>query len=282
MKILAIGDFHGKFPEKLKKRIRKEKPDLILGTGDYADADKIRKIVFKNWTNKKWYDVVGLKKAEELEKNSYNSGLKILREINSLGKPVCLIWGNTDFYEDYTIGKPPIKIPGFYNERIKKMKNLILIERKKKELKEIEIIGHGGYVDVTDFIKHPIDKDKKNQKKRLARYKRDEKILYELFRKKKPKNFIFMIHYAPFKCLDKVKYKSSPMHGKNVGFEPYNNIIKKYKPALVVCGHMHENQGSCKIGKTLVINPGAANEGRMAIIEFDERKKKVENVKFVR
>lgn len=35
MKILAIGDFHGKFPEKLKKKIGKEKPDLIVSIGDY-------------------------------------------------------------------------------------------------------------------------------------------------------------------------------------------------------------------------------------------------------
>lgn len=35
MKILAIGDFHGKFPGKLKKLIKKENPDLILCTGDF-------------------------------------------------------------------------------------------------------------------------------------------------------------------------------------------------------------------------------------------------------
>ena len=35
MKILAIGDFHGKFPQKLKKRVKKEKIDLIVSPGDY-------------------------------------------------------------------------------------------------------------------------------------------------------------------------------------------------------------------------------------------------------
>jgi hypothetical protein len=42
VKILAIGDFHGKFPEKLKKIIKKEKINLIVSVGDYADANKIR------------------------------------------------------------------------------------------------------------------------------------------------------------------------------------------------------------------------------------------------
>jgi predicted phosphodiesterase len=41
MKILAIGDFHGKFPAKLKKEARKV--DLILSTGDYAGIDEWRK-----------------------------------------------------------------------------------------------------------------------------------------------------------------------------------------------------------------------------------------------
>ena len=36
MEILAIGCLHGKIPKNLKKILRKEKPDLILGSGDYA------------------------------------------------------------------------------------------------------------------------------------------------------------------------------------------------------------------------------------------------------
>ena len=35
MKILAIGDFQGKFPTKLEQRLRKEDFDLIIGVGDY-------------------------------------------------------------------------------------------------------------------------------------------------------------------------------------------------------------------------------------------------------
>ena len=81
MKILAIGDFHGKFSQKLKRRIKKENPEIIISLGDYANADKIRKIIFKYWTDQKWYEVIGLKKAEELERESFNSGLKILKEL---------------------------------------------------------------------------------------------------------------------------------------------------------------------------------------------------------
>ena len=67
-----------------------------------------------------------------------------------------------------------------------------------------------------------------------------------------------------------------------MGVSSYNRVIKKYKPALLVCGHMHENQGKCKINATLVVNPGAALEGKAAIIDFDEKMKRVLSVRFVR
>ena len=84
MKLIAIGDFHGKLPLKLKAKIKKENPDMVLCTGDFANADKIRKIIFKNWTDKPWYEVVGLKKAKKMERESFDSGLNLIKEINSL------------------------------------------------------------------------------------------------------------------------------------------------------------------------------------------------------
>ena len=41
MKILAVGDLHGKIPVKLKKEAGKV--DLILCTGDFANANRIKK-----------------------------------------------------------------------------------------------------------------------------------------------------------------------------------------------------------------------------------------------
>lgn len=68
MKILAIGDFHGKFPEKLKKRIVKEKADLIISVGDHPDTSKLRTLEFKHWDKlTKWGDfekIVGKKRCE--------------------------------------------------------------------------------------------------------------------------------------------------------------------------------------------------------------------------
>ena len=119
MKILVLSDFHGKFPEKLKKIAKSKDIDLIIALGDYTNADKIRKLIFKNWTKGHWYDVVGLKKAKQMQKESFNSGVRILKELNSFGKPVYLIWGNTDFYKDYKTIESSKIMPGYYNDKIK-------------------------------------------------------------------------------------------------------------------------------------------------------------------
>ena len=283
VKILAIGDFHGKFPVKLKKIANRKDIDLILSVGDYADGEKIRKIIFKHWTDKPWYDVVGLKKAKKLRRESFNSGLFVLKELNKLRKKVYTIFGNLDFYKEGKTSDPDSLMPGFYEDKIKKMKNINLIERKKTKINGIEILGHGEYLDVTEFIKNPIDKTKEKQKQRLKRYRQDEKELKKLFLKKKPKKgFIFLIHYPVYGYFDKVNFKSSPMNGKHVGFEPYNNIIKKYKPKLVICGHMHEHQGKKKFGDGLIVSTGDAQKGKAAIIDFDEKKGKVRKVEFIK
>lgn len=286
MKILAIGDFHGKFPEKLWKEAKRKGIDFVISPGDFANSDKIRKAVFKYWTAANWYEAIGLKKAKQLRKESFDSGLKILKKLNSLGKKVYLVWGNCDFYKDVresTSGIPKSIVPGEYENKIKKFKNIILIDNKKRRVKGIEVIGHGKYLDVTEFIKNPIDKDKKKQQERLRRYRKDEKRLKKLFLNKNPReNFIFLTHYTPYKIFDKVDFKKSPMHGKHLGWLPYNNIIKHYKPMLVICGHMHEYQGKQRLGKSLIINPGAAQDGKAAIIEIDDINKKVKSMRFLR
>jgi len=280
MKMLVIGDFHGKFPEKLKKIAKGKDIDLVVSVGDYCNIDKIRKYIFKYWTEKKWYNIIGLKKAKKIEEESFYSGLKILRELNEINKKIYTIWGNADFYKGFITKKDPL-FPGYFEDKIKQLKNIIVVDKQKKKIENLDLIGFGGYLDVTEYIKHPIQNDKKKQAKTVERYKKSEKMLNKLFLTNNPKKpFIFLIHYTPYGIFDKVKFKGSPMNGKHVGFEPYNKIIKKYKPLLVLCGHMHEYQGMKNLYGVPVINPGAAVDGKAAIVEIDEEKGRIKNVKF--
>ena len=282
MKILVIGDFHGKFPNKFLRIIKKESIDVIISPGDFSSMEKIRKFIFKYWTSKKWWEVVGLKRAKQIEKEAFDSGLKLLKKLNSLDKKVYVIWGNSDFYKDLLSKEEKPINPGYFEDKIKGFKNIILVDKKKTKIDGIDIIGFGGYVDASEYIKNPIDKDIKKRKQRLKRYLRDAKRLNSLFLRAKPnKNFIFLIHFTPYKIFDKVKYKESPMYGKHVGWEPYNKAIKRFKPRLVICGHMHEYQGQKTLGKSIIVNPGPAYEGKAAVIEFDEKRGRVKKIKFI-
>ncbi len=42
MRILAVGDFQGVFPERLRSKLRREKFDLVVGVGDYAGIKEWR------------------------------------------------------------------------------------------------------------------------------------------------------------------------------------------------------------------------------------------------
>ena len=97
MKMLALGDFHGKFPGKLKRKIKKEKFDLILSSGDYCGNEEYAKLFFKYvyGTDNELENIIGKKKTRRLEKDNFESGKKVLNQLNSLGK-VIGVTGNWD------------------------------------------------------------------------------------------------------------------------------------------------------------------------------------------
>jgi len=282
MKILAIGDFHGKFPEKLKKEARKA--DIILCNGDIAGMPEIRKLLFSYWKKGKiWHEEIGLKKAKKLIQKDYRQGIKILRELNRLNKKVILVFGNSDYYKSWMFKDDKLS-PGHYENIIKKLKNIKLIHKKTARADGLTIIGHGGYLDITEYLKPKTLENirKRKHDKLVERYLKEEKEVLDLFRKNKSKlkNFIFLAHYTPYKVLDFIKNKNSPLKGTHAGFEPYNAVIKKYEPIICICGHMHESQGTKKLGKTIVINPGPAYEGKAALIELEGQK--IKSIKFIK
>ena len=60
--------------------------------------------------------------------------------------------------------------------------------------------------------------------------------------------------------------------GLNVGSKSILEICKKYRPRLVVSGHIHEAFGRQDIDGTIYINPGPARDGRAAIVDIDSNK----------
>ena len=65
---------------------------------------------------------------------------------------------------------------------------------------------------------------------------------------------------------------------RHFGSKLARRIINLYQPILSFGGHIHESCGKDKIGRTTLINPGAAHEGKGAIIDIDEGK--IKSVRF--
>jgi len=62
---------------------------------------------------------------------------------------------------------------------------------------------------------------------------------------------ILVTHQPPYKT------KVDAIYNEHAGSKSIRKFIEKYKPALCITGHLHENFGKKdKIGDTLIINPG--------------------------
>jgi len=252
MKILAIGDLHGRIPN-LRSLAGKEKPDIIICTGDFADDEKIRELIFRNW-GKPWWQNIGKKRARQLVRESDKKGKKALEYLSKLNIPVYYIPGNSE--GKYSYGK-----------RILKNKSLHYSHLRKFRISGHYFIFHGGYIEPRIFFSTKIlGERKKAAYLRRKRHDKEKKKIMRLF--ERTEKTVFVTHFTPYKLFDAVKNKKSPMNNKHVGVQAYSDIIKKYKPELYICGHMHENQGIAKIGRTRAICLGMGDKN-VFLIKLD-------------
>ena len=62
-------------------------------------------------------------------------------------------------------------------------------------------------------------------------------------------------------CLDATRT------GQHVGSVSVREFIERSRPALVICGHIHESRGIDSIGPTTIVNCGPAYRGQYAVAE---------------
>ncbi len=277
MKILAIGDFHGKCPLNLKKICRDNKIELILCTGDYASFHA-RKDFFKYCYAKdaELEDFIGEKKVEEYAKKDLADAEKILKKLDSVGVPVISTTGNCDHTGFLEVGE---KVPKFRfdagNPFAKMAKKFCIqfIEYKLTKFKDLSIIGYPrssypGFASLRKLLRHPswvLDAfyERKHRKKQFEMLK----VLFE----KASQPIVFLVHNPPYKTkLDLISDKKAHelAQGEHYGSLITRQLIEKYKPLLCVSGHMHESPGVEMLGSTTVVNTGSAADGRYAIIEI--------------
>lgn len=56
--------------------------------------------------------------------------------------------------------------------------------------------------------------------------------------------------------------------GVHVGSPLIREFVEKYRPLLLVCGHIHESAGIDSIGSSVIVNPGSLLTGNYAMAEI--------------
>jgi Icc-related predicted phosphoesterase len=77
------------------------------------------------------------------------------------------------------------------------------------------------------------------------------------------KTSVLVSHIPPYGAQDKIFLG---MHGGN---KELRELVDKYKPRLVLCGHIHEDPGITKIGVTTVVNCSMGKRGEGSLIEIN-------------
>ena len=279
MKVLVIGDFHGRFPKrKFDKIIKKEKIDLVVSLGDYAPFYH-RKLWFKHCYHKdlELWEVIGKKKYRELVMIDLKKGEEILKKLNKLSVPVITVLGNIDYPmpDDVSDIKREKKLfwdrKDLFAERLKKYKNIHRFDYSFFRYMGFVFIGARGHT----FPGYVRSKGYKKHKAKL------EKLFKKFPKERGKKKVIFIVHNPPYNTkLDKIKDKKSPkeVRRKHYGSRLFRSIVNKYQPILCIGGHFHENPVKDKLKKTILLNPGAVCDGRAAIVDVD---KKLE-IKFIK
>ena len=285
---MAVGDFQGVFSSKLRKKIEKEKFDFIVGVGDYGGIKDWRPWLisaFKSTSKgEKWIspkEYFGKKKYKNIVDKDFLAGKKVLSDLNGIGKKVLFVFGNSDDdWYNYIFQRGLMKASKRAVRFLRNLKNLKDMNYKNRKYKEFNFVGFGGYHDLSWYLKGNKAVDMKTIIKRKKKIKKGRENLFLRLNGLKGRK-IFVLHYPPKGVFDIIKDKSNPHNGKSSGIEFFTEAIKKYKPELVLCGHMHEYQGAKKLGKSLVVNPGDAEKGKYAVVDIPEGKGKIK-VRFIK
>lgn len=282
MRNLILGDLHGSIPE-----IRLKDFDAVIATGDFCPYDELRVYAFKAIkeklknpeSKKKWYEFSGKRRARALTKEYMSKGRDVLKYLNSLGAPVYMVPGNTDFTAvDDEWGF--LKQDNF-KKITKGLKNVLDVNHKLVDMGKYQIIGYGisSGPEKPQYKEDLKSKTKKELKSMEAKYKINSLKLSLLF-KKATKPIIFLSHNVPFNTpIDKITDKKSPRYGYHYGSLIAREMIEKYQPLVCVGGHMHEHFDKCRIGKTVCINAGF---GPKVNVLMDLKGNKIKNLEFYR
>ena len=157
---------------------------------------------------------------------------EILKELQSIGKKVLAVTGNGD--------------PKGVSDLLEK--NSANLSNKPSKIKEVGLTGFGvpSVAKLGELL--------------IMNYDSLDKEFKEI---SKCEHKVLVSHFPPLGTkVDEI------FSGEHIGSEVLRELIEERQPDVVICGHVHEARGTDKIGKTLIVNPGALCDGYVALIEL--------------
>jgi Icc-related predicted phosphoesterase len=228
MKILAIGDPHGKLPKGLDKIVKINRIDVIICVGDVPPVpEEFRKGEID------YFPEDFLKKADRLYRD-------IIKKLCSYKKPVLVLRGN--MYLAGSRNKLTKEIFSSCGNLFHKRTGKIKVNGKNFVLFDMSFEPK-MYKNASSWMKRQFKSNNSRRKKLI-------KLLRE------SNDAIVVSHAPPLGYLDKTPWG-------NGGSRILLDAIKKFQPRLVICGHIHEAKGKKKIGKTEVYNVGCCGDYRI-------------------
>jgi uncharacterized protein len=212
-------------------------------------------------SSKEFQDKLFLEAMKSRLSNWVSYGEKILKESQS----VCYFTGGNDDFQEVLDSVTD-------TEHFKNTDNKVVQLESGHELASL------GWSNMTPW-KCPRDCNEEELQVRI------EKLVSSV---RDPSKSIFNFHIPPVNSgldtaikLDDSVYPPKPVirSGEPMKFGAGSQSVRKAievrQPLLDLCGHIHESSGVCRIGKTLVINPGSEyGEGilRGTIVNLKDRK----------
>ena len=245
MKLLCLACPHG--DEKFLK-IPLEGIDAVLIAGDLGKADKQRALRMKYPDASSLSEKVSKEELVEMVEENITSAENILKHFSK--KPVYFVWGNSEYLKssiDKYNKERGLKIISLEDRIAGLAEN---INGKTVNINGIKIAGLEYFCEL-EWVKTFIGKDAHRTEREKFEEDQAKKFLSKL-----EKVDIILTHNPPYGCLDMVNNPIVPKswNGKHAGSKLVLEYIKKKKPRVVVCGHIHESQGTSILGETKVVN----------------------------
>jgi Icc-related predicted phosphoesterase len=167
--------------------------------------------------------------------SKYQRPAAMLDGLNRLDLPVLLVRGNSDSRRLTSL--------------LRSYPRLQSIHLSKANFYGVEIVGIGGTLPLPFHSRIGF---------------RESDVVTQASRMLQPRS-ILVVHPPPYGIRDRVLGKF------HAGSRAVRRLVDRCSPALVICGHIHEQAGVETIGGTTVVNCAMGRSGGGALIRYDGR-----------